>query len=595
MWGQTVQLRRPVSGFASTHPYYAHLDGIRALAVLSVLLFHLDHSILPGGFVGVDVFFVLSGYLITGVILREIEQGRFSVARFYQRRIARIFPAFAVVIAATYVASLYLYSAQDIASVGTSGAAAALSLINMKLIFQGDYFTISQDAQPLLHYWSLSVEEQFYFLYPLALLWLTKRRILPPLLGAAAVSFACAIVLTYLAKDIAFYTLPTRAWELLGGGALAVWHARREATRRPGLAELGLVGLLLSFLFLGPEHFPGPTAAFPVLATLAILEGSRAEGSRVQRYLAWRPAVAIGLLSYSLYLWHWPIFSFIDYRLFAASAEVRLALKVVLTVVLSVASYFLIERPARRYFNRQGMVRAALLFFVTGVLALSAVGYYLRESHYLGADRGDIAAGGIEAVSGHDRDVLLLGDSQAYMYALQLAELAREEEFNLRVAGMPAGNLLRGEEETVWSDVASMVAREQPDVIVFAYAWGIKIGEHPERLAQAMRHLTSHTGKIVLVQQMPLLSDDVTRQSIREGLRPPFVEPEDRGSKRRSGAAVVDTYASQATIVDVFPIFDGPDGTRVIGEDGRFLYQDAGHLSDSGAALTMPLFEEAIR
>src|SRR3984893_3422043 len=146
--------------------YLPEIDGLRSIAILSVFVFHLERRILSGGFIGVDIFFVISGFLITSILLNDIDQKHFSIVRFYQRRVARIAPAFFVVLASTLAASALIQSAQDFASLGANSSAAALSAINIKLLFQGSYFQISSDAQPMLHYWSLSVEEQYYLLFP---------------------------------------------------------------------------------------------------------------------------------------------------------------------------------------------------------------------------------------------------------------------------------------------------------------------------------------------------------------------------------------------------------------------------------------------
>jgi peptidoglycan/LPS O-acetylase OafA/YrhL len=158
----------------SSTEYRPAIDGLRALAVLSVFIFHLHHKWLPGGFVGVDVFFVISGYLITSIIFGDCQQNTFSLRKFYQRRIARILPAFLLVALATLLGASLIYGSQDLASSGANLAAATLSVANIKFMLQGNYFTISPDAQPFLHYWTLSVEEQFYMFFPLILLLLYK-------------------------------------------------------------------------------------------------------------------------------------------------------------------------------------------------------------------------------------------------------------------------------------------------------------------------------------------------------------------------------------------------------------------------------------
>src|SRR4051794_10210575 len=159
-----------VSGAAEPHwAYWPEVDGLRTIAVLSVAVFHLARQVMPGGFVGVDIFFVISGFLISSILMDDIARHKFSIARFYQRRISRIFPALILVILATLGVASFIYSAQDMASLGINSAAAATSLINMKLMMQGSYFILSADAQPLLHYWSLAVEEQFYVVFPIYL------------------------------------------------------------------------------------------------------------------------------------------------------------------------------------------------------------------------------------------------------------------------------------------------------------------------------------------------------------------------------------------------------------------------------------------
>ena len=261
---------------------------MRALAVLSVFVFHLNHAWLPGGFLGVDVFFVISGYLITSIIFKECGDGSFHLTKFYQRRIARIFPAFFAVALATLAGARFIYLPQDLASAGANLAAAALSVTNLKLMFQGNYFAVSPDAQPYLHYWTLSVEEQFYVFFPLLLLLIFKyaRRHLVRVLAALAVlSFATAVLIAPWRPVWAFYLLPTRAWELLAGCLLAVTtdpaRPAPEARWRNWLTGFGLAVILLSMAFIGerarhPEFWmllPVAGAVFDALARCAIEDG----------------------------------------------------------------------------------------------------------------------------------------------------------------------------------------------------------------------------------------------------------------------------------------------------------------------------------
>src|SRR5271166_7057359 len=177
--------------------YRPEIDGLRAVAISGVFLFHLNPEWLPGGFIGVDVFFVISGYLITSILYQDLQAGRFSLSKFYQRRIARLFPAFFTVALFTLAATSYVYSSQDFASAGANFVAASLSLANIKCMWQGNYFGISPDAQPFLHYWSLSVEEQFYLFFPITIFLIfryARRHTVPVLAALGASSLAANIV-----------------------------------------------------------------------------------------------------------------------------------------------------------------------------------------------------------------------------------------------------------------------------------------------------------------------------------------------------------------------------------------------------------------
>src|SRR5262249_38625803 len=222
-----------------------------------------------------DIFFVISGFLITSILLNDIDQRQFSITRFYQRRIARIAPAFFLVLGTTLGVAGLIYSAQDFALAGANSVAAALSEINIRLLFQGSYFQVSADAQPILHYWSLSIEEQFYLVFPLYLYLVLRfaRRPLVITLALCAVSFAACVSRTALKPIFAFYLLPTRAWELLAGAGVALFR-RSGGTIGLGPASVAIwggIGLLgLSFVLITDNsNFTGWIAALPVVGTLS--------------------------------------------------------------------------------------------------------------------------------------------------------------------------------------------------------------------------------------------------------------------------------------------------------------------------------------
>jgi peptidoglycan/LPS O-acetylase OafA/YrhL len=354
-------LRKPIVAAQkdrkSSWEYRPAIDGLRSIAVISVLFFHFDRRLLGGGFVGVDVFFVISGYLLTSILLKEIQDQDFSITRFYQRRIARIFPAFFIVIVFTLGFCSIIYSAQDFASLGANAVAAAVSAINIKLLFQGSYFQLSDDAQPILHYWSLAVEEQFYIVFPIYLYLITrfKRTFLINFLVCAA-SFVACVVVTHYSPIYAFYLLPTRAWELLAGSSLAIFERQRSHVGdQVAMAASwgGLALLALSFFTLDEgANFPGWIAFLPVLGTILVLSAVSNHNIFLTRSLSNPFAVFTGKLSYSLYLWHWPVFSLVDYRFFLSTNLLRAVLKIAITLFASIATYYLVERPLRSYFSR---------------------------------------------------------------------------------------------------------------------------------------------------------------------------------------------------------------------------------------------------
>ena len=353
--------------------YRADIDGIRALAVLSVIFYHLKLDFLPGGFVGVDVFFVISGYLITGIISAEIRGNNFSVVKFYERRCRRIFPALVVVTVATTVAALYFLMPGTLKDFGQSLTALGLFSTNLWFFTENGYFDGPSELKPLLHTWSLSVEEQFYIVFPLLLLALyncLKRATTLVVALLLVTSFFICVLYTQSNPSLAFYMPHTRAWELLAGSVLALSAPRINDRLLASL--LGICGLLLlgfSFVWIDVEMgFPGWVAALPVVATvMLILAGSSPENKSVSsRLLSLSPVVHIGKLSYSLYLIHWPLVVFAEYFLLRKLDPGESAIYLLVCLILAQLSYVLIENPIRRktVFSRNGIFIFTLLFLL---------------------------------------------------------------------------------------------------------------------------------------------------------------------------------------------------------------------------------------
>jgi peptidoglycan/LPS O-acetylase OafA/YrhL len=579
------------------------IDGLRAIAVISVFVFHLDPRLLGGGFVGVDIFFVISGYLITALLSRDIETESFSLLRFYQRRVARIAPASFLVLAVTIFAGAFLYSSQDFASLGANSIAASLSFTNIKLLFQGSYFEISPDAQPLMHFWSLALEEQFYIIFPIILyiLIVATERPLLNLLTLFAFSFVACAITTPLTPTAAFYLLPTRAWELLAGSCLAIIKQKYLQLDARALSLSLAGGLILIFFSLGAvpsEGFPGWRAALPVAGAILTLAGAGDGRSFIGRFLGHSIMVFIGKRSYSLYLWHWPIFSFVDYRFFLSSQSLVWAMKIVLTVSAALAAYRFVETPMRRLLNAPQRRATAFAMYVCAAAALSAAGYLIRSGYYLSAESGNVATGGVAVNPTGRKWVVVIGDSQGAMYGFELASLAHRLDFRLNILSVAAGNEMPGEDATLWPQVIGFLDAGEPDVILFAEAWSSKLTENGKRLfGGAIAALAERTARIIVLEQPPTPPRDATRPAILAGARPPFFEESAAAKSRAHAEAIIREFESRRVqVLDVADIFLNNDGSiRMIGPNGRLTYQDSGHLSDAGTALVRRKLEDALR
>jgi peptidoglycan/LPS O-acetylase OafA/YrhL len=331
--------------------YRSEIDGLRTLAIAPVVLFHAGFGVFGGGYVGVDVFFVISGYLITGIIAEEMRAGRFRISTFYERRIRRILPCFFVVLIAAAVAAAVLFLPRDFDAFAKSAVAAILFASNFKFWREAGYFDAAANTKPLLHTWSLAVEEQFYIFFPVALWCLYRwapRRIFHVLVPVALASLALSLWTTTRAPVFNFFLAPTRIWALFTGGfvALGLFPELKARAVREILALLGLALIAVAVFAYGPDTpFPGAAALPPVLGAALILYA--AEGTAVGRLLSLPPIVFIGLISYSLYMWHWPIIVFTEYARLERLSGWSSAAAVAASVLAATLSWHFIERPFR--------------------------------------------------------------------------------------------------------------------------------------------------------------------------------------------------------------------------------------------------------
>jgi peptidoglycan/LPS O-acetylase OafA/YrhL len=358
-----------------TISYRPDIDGLRALAVLSVIGFHALPEVFPGGFIGVDIFFVISGYLISSILLAESsKQGAIDFLAFYARRILRIFPALIVVLMACLFAGWHTLLAEEYKALGKHMAAGAAFVANFSFWFEAGYFDRASEAKPLLHLWSLGIEEQFYIVWPV-LLWLVlkvRRVTLRLVIALAIASLLFASVLVFQDRTQAFYSPLTRAWELLAGAllAFAMQDARSLAMlpRHWLMPALGLLLAAVGIVFIQSRFpFPGLLALVPVISAVLLIGGS--QGSWVnQRILANPLMVKIGLISYPLYLWHWPLLSFAFIIESGRPAiGIRLAI-VALSFLLATLTFHWIEKPIKRLPRKFSIALLVCLMLVLGLL-----------------------------------------------------------------------------------------------------------------------------------------------------------------------------------------------------------------------------------
>jgi peptidoglycan/LPS O-acetylase OafA/YrhL len=446
-------------------PYRPDVDGLRAIAVLSVVFFHAFPDRLTGGFVGVDIFFVISGYLITNIILKSVARERFSLLDFYARRIRRIFPSLLLVLATCFALAWFSLFPDELQELAKQTLAGTAFFANTLFWMQSGYFDVAAETKPLLHLWSLAVEEQFYLVWPL-LLWLLvggRRRGWLALVLLLLTSFALCIVQGKSNPQGNFYLAFSRAWEFIAGALLASWQISRPAARQnqrrfnDALSVLGALLILLAVQRISPAHtFPGWWTLAPVLgATCIIAAGPHGIVNRT--VLAHPLAVAIGLISYPLYLWHWPLLSLA--RIMQGSTPdqaIRLS-AIAASFVLAWLSWRCFERPIRRAqapVVTRALIGGMLAMAVVSVLAWKFEGFPQRlpsEANLLknrqwhlntgnhadcGTSFSKLSASFCRGVS--EPSVVLLGDSHAGQLYHGFASLPQESYSRVMVMGAGA-------------------------------------------------------------------------------------------------------------------------------------------------------------
>ncbi len=361
------------------HDYRADIDGLRAIAVLSVLLYHFDFGWLNGGFYGVDIFFVISGFLITRIIRDEVEAGSFRFANFYERRTRRILPSVLATLTLSLIGATLLFTPSDLVNAANALIASLWFVSNIYFWQHIGYFTGDVDVKPLLHMWSLSVEEQFYFIWPLALALLIRKTTRTIMYAVIAMLFIASLASAEFFRttdpNATFYLLPFRIFEFIIGGAM-VWAVAYTPTKRIISEILTVAGLaLIAFAVIGSKatsQFPALTSLIPCIGAALIIFASKDCYSKT--LISNRAIAYIGLISYQLYLVHWPLYVFYKYRLLEALDDWDKAILTLATFVIAIPMYYYIDKPLRAVRDTTALWRFGILMAIPAlVLSLLAI------------------------------------------------------------------------------------------------------------------------------------------------------------------------------------------------------------------------------
>jgi len=619
--------------------YRPDVDGLRAIAVLSVLLFHGGVAALSGGYVGVDVFFVISGFVIATKLVEEIEEGKFSIANFYVRRVRRILPALVVVILLCCTAASFFFLPDALYDFSRSVVATAVFLSNMFFWKNSGYFETGALDRPLLHTWSLAIEEQFYIVIPIALFLFmvyARRWTFTLFAIAAAASLGLSIFVTDKAPTANFFVLPTRAWELLLGVlvALAPWAPTSNRILREliAVAALALIGFAV-LTYTSATPFPGLAAFVPTFGTAALIYlGKDGEPSFVAKALGLRPVVAIGLISYSLYLVHWPIIVFARYALLRDLAGWEIVAVVAASFVLAYLSYRYVETPFRR--PRRPVSRRRLFAGTAAVLAslcaLGLVGTWTGGAHFLhpgftqsavaeekgpdlwmtkrcfleNQDASAWAGDACVRTHGASHNALLWGDSFAAQYIAGL--LANQDRLSHNIveytfAGCPPILSYRSYARPGCADFNSRIfdvaERYHVDTVVLSARWDEMRERGLEGLSDTIAQLRAKGLTVYVIGQSPMFAFDVKVLDYRGAGKSAAGDAAWYLSFTRAQTDALREASKGAHFVDPLPAFCHGNSCRYETPAG-LLFADYGHFSELGSDLAVrsyfPLYQKSV-
>lgn len=618
---------------SSSIKYRPEIDGIRAIAVLAVIIFHMRASWLPGGYTGVDVFFVLSGFLITSILAKEVATGTFSFKSFYVRRIKRILPPLYVVLLATLTFSFFALAPKDISHLSNSIKSILLFMSNVFFYKDGDYFAPETSEMPLLHTWSLAVEEQFYFVWPFIFLMLSRIRRhfrLIILIGLALLTFAIGeYSLTVLNnKPYAYYSSFSRGGEMILGAILALlipeqfWAKQKNI--RPQQYAWGIVGslFLLTSFFLLKEgvKFPGFNALLPTLGTVVLIWSMAGPQTLFSRILSSPLFVHVGKLSYSLYLWHWPILAFMRYLYGSLELPNQwLVAALTMTYCLSLASFHLIENKVR--IQQLTFGKAAVLYFLlpSAVIAISLqmpkftspVAHENKMlTHYGGEEicHDKITDNCVRGNVLKKPQILVLGDSHTAHLNYFFDELGKLNDWSAQVVSSsscgPVFDFNTNKlPESARANCLNLLNYFQKnythfDVIILAARWEFQLGlkRNPQsdplfekKFINTLSEISKNRKKVFIISQIPLLSTDPvkTQKARMFGLSSPLTFDDDFRHANMTIKAIIEEHPN-VHWVDIASLVESLKGSPEVFS----IYIDKNHLNQAGARTLGQLYQK---
>ena len=582
--------------------YRPEIDGLRALAVLPVIFFHAGSTLVPGGFLGVDVFFVISGFLITSILIKECSNNSFTFSDFYLRRIRRIAPALIVVIAITSVVSFYIMVPYDLKNYGQSIVASIFSANNILLYLTSGYWSTAAEFKPLYHTWSLAVEEQYYLIAPI-IIWMVfsassknfKRNMYYVLSVICLISFIIACYSTSKNREFSFLMLSSRAWEIAAGGIAAIVHSTIK-NKNNVLAGSGLLLVLISYIFIyGGFSHPGFETLLPVAgACLYLVHADSRSGCG--RLMSSKILVFIGAISYSLYLWHQPIFAFIRLNSRQEPSVIYFFMAIPAIFLLSYASYVLIEKPFRN--KNKTSTRAVIAFSICLSLVLSVVGLLMHKSYGFQKMRPDLAYGGNpqdyvdsprklknREFSSDGKKILIMGNS----YARDIIN-AIDTKMSVDNINMVYNEGDCDESNNITKELIGHVSTA--DVIIIANNWG------GDSRATGVGELKSCVDSVRASSKATIIIIGTKNFGYNNN----FTVHLSRDERVQTRVKPLNTFLSfndkakvdlGSDYVDLMGMLMDPKGdVRIFNDEGKFISYDTSHLTKDGAKYIAEVLEK---